>query len=414
MWSSFRTPQFLGGDLELNDLEDLRDVPTEPRPAVTMPGSYENITDEEELHKMMNATEDFAERKAIRARLREIRDKQREEMEAKRKEREARAEDHVKKKFLQAEEQKRKTMEAYKQVGPTHERDSKYHTFTENMIQEKQKQADADKAAKMAAYSSTKTTVGPGGETITTSIVTERTPVGTVSKKVVEKTGPGSSPAGAGRPAEETARELTEQLMRASGPGVRGQITVKTESWNSADGKVEKSEKTQTWGAKPQGAKGAMAAFKQMDNAANPAPARPNGLLAVSLAKKAATTMRRNAVAIKQEILYFCKMNTQEYEEVEITNFSTSWNNGMAFCALIHHFYPHAFDFKSLDPKQRRKNFELAFDTAEKEGDIAPLLDVEDMVRMKTPDWKCVFTYVQSLYRHLKDHENNKAVSVEQ
>jgi len=27
------------------------------------------------------------------------------------------------------------------------------------------------------------------------------------------------------------------------------------------------------------------------------------------------------------------------------------------------------------------------------------LLDVEDMVRMKNPDWKCVFTYVQSFYR---------------
>ena len=50
---------------------------------------------------------------------------------------------------------------------------------------------------------------------------------------------------------------------------------------------------------------------------------------------------------------------------IEITNFSTSWNNGLAFCALIHHFYPDAFDIHSLDPKQRRKNFELAFDTAE-------------------------------------------------
>jgi len=36
---------------------------------------------------------------------------------------------------------------------------------------------------------------------------------------------------------------------------------------------------------------------------------------------------------------------------------------------------------------------------AEKEADIAPLLDVEDMVRMKNPDWKCVFTYVQGFYR---------------
>ncbi|KAH7957311.1 hypothetical protein HPB52_017376 [Rhipicephalus sanguineus] len=32
---------------------------------------------------------------------------------------------------------------------------------------------------------------------------------------------------------------------------------------------------------------------------------------------------------------------------------------------------------------------------------ISPLLDTEDMVLMKKPDWKCVFTYVQSLYRNL-------------
>ena len=32
-------------------------------------------------------------------------------------------------------------------------------------------------------------------------------------------------------------------------------------------------------------------------------------------------------------------------------------------------------------------------------ADISPLLEVEDMVRMKNPDWKCVFTYVQSFYR---------------
>ena len=32
-------------------------------------------------------------------------------------------------------------------------------------------------------------------------------------------------------------------------------------------------------------------------------------------------------------------------------------------------------------------------------ADIYPLLEVEDMVRFKKPDWKCVFTYVQSFYR---------------
>ncbi|KAK7506116.1 hypothetical protein BaRGS_00002838, partial [Batillaria attramentaria] len=42
-----------------------------------MSASYDHITDEEELHKLMNATENFDERKKIRARLREIRDAQR-------------------------------------------------------------------------------------------------------------------------------------------------------------------------------------------------------------------------------------------------------------------------------------------------------------------------------------------------
>ena len=37
-----------------------------------------------------------------------------------------------------------------------------------------------------------------------------------------------------------------------------------------------------------------------------------------------------------------------------------------------------------------------------KYGDVCPLLDVEDMVRMKKPDWKCVFTYVQSFYRRFR------------
>ena len=37
----------------------------------------------------------------------------------------------------------------------------------------------------------------------------------------------------------------------------------------------------------------------------------------------------------------------------------------MAFCALIHHFYPDAFDFDKLNPKNRRYNFDLAFKTAE-------------------------------------------------
>lgn len=52
-------------------------------------------------------------------------------------------------------------------------------------------------------------------------------------------------------------------------------------------------------------------------------------------------------------------------QNVKVENFSTSWNNGLAFCALIHHFRPDAFDYYSLKPDDKRKNFELAFTKAE-------------------------------------------------
>jgi len=112
-----------------------------------------------------------------------------------------------------------------------------------------------------------------------------------------------------------------------------------------------------------------------------------------------ASKVVRNPSGVKEMLLEWCKKQCEGYEHVNITNFSTSWADGMAFCALIHHFCPNAFDYSKLNPKNRRGNFTLAFKVAEKEADIPALLDVEDMVRMKTPDWKCVFTYVQGYYR---------------
>lgn len=52
-------------------------------------------------------------------------------------------------------------------------------------------------------------------------------------------------------------------------------------------------------------------------------------------------------------------------KHVDLQNFSSSWSDGMAFCALVHSFFPDAFDYGALSPSQRQKNFELAFSTAE-------------------------------------------------
>ncbi|XP_052037137.1 smoothelin-like protein 1 [Apodemus sylvaticus] len=104
---------------------------------------------------------------------------------------------------------------------------------------------------------------------------------------------------------------------------------------------------------------------------------------------------------VKNMLLEWCRAMTRNYEHVDIQNFSSSWGNGMAFCALIHKFFPEAFDYAELDPAKRRHNFTLAFSTAEKLADCAQLLDVDDMVRLAVPDSKCVYTYIQELYRSL-------------
>lgn len=50
---------------------------------------------------------------------------------------------------------------------------------------------------------------------------------------------------------------------------------------------------------------------------------------------------------------------------MKLENFSTSWADGLAFCALLHHFLPDAFDYSALTPDKRRHNFTLAFKVAE-------------------------------------------------
>jgi len=48
-----------------------------------------------------------------------------------------------------------------------------------------------------------------------------------------------------------------------------------------------------------------------------------------------------------------------------MTNFSTCWNDGLAFCAIIHVFYPENFDWYALKAENRRDNFTFGFEKAE-------------------------------------------------
>lgn len=52
-------------------------------------------------------------------------------------------------------------------------------------------------------------------------------------------------------------------------------------------------------------------------------------------------------------------------DNVNVQNFSSSWADGLAFCALLHHFFPDDIDYAKLSSKTKRNNFSLAFKVAE-------------------------------------------------
>ncbi|KAM8853632.1 smoothelin, like isoform 1-T2 [Synchiropus picturatus] len=113
-----------------------------------------------------------------------------------------------------------------------------------------------------------------------------------------------------------------------------------------------------------------------------------------------------SASSIKQILLEWCRSKTIGYQNIDIQNFSSSWSDGMAFCALVHSFFPTEFDYEGLSPTNRKHNFELAFGTAEVKAGCDRLIEVDDMMIMgRKPDPMCVFTYVQSLYNHLRKFE---------
>ncbi|XP_061155759.1 smoothelin-like protein 2 [Syngnathus typhle] len=113
-----------------------------------------------------------------------------------------------------------------------------------------------------------------------------------------------------------------------------------------------------------------------------------------------------SASGIKQILLEWCRSKTIGYKNIDIQNFSSSWSDGMAFCALVHSFFPLEFEYNTLNPANRKQNLQLAFTTAETQADCLRLIEVDDMLEMgDKPDPMCVFTYVQSLYNHLKTFE---------
>ncbi|XP_073725521.1 EH domain-binding protein 1 isoform X3 [Misgurnus anguillicaudatus] len=148
--------------------------------------------------------------------------------------------------------------------------------------------------------------------------------------------------------------------------------------------------------------------------ASTPAPA-PSAVAAVMGRELASSSPKPSPIPspilggrpnASQSLLAWCREVTKNYRGVKITNFTTSWRNGLAFCALLHHFRPDFIDYKALNPQDIKENNKKAYDGFASLG-ISRLLEPSDMVLLVIPDKLTVMTYLYQIRAHFSGEELN-------
>uniref|UniRef100_UPI00398F661F cytospin-B-like n=1 Tax=Pristiophorus japonicus TaxID=55135 RepID=UPI00398F661F len=103
----------------------------------------------------------------------------------------------------------------------------------------------------------------------------------------------------------------------------------------------------------------------------------------------------------RNALLKWCQRKTEGYPNIDITNFSSSWSDGLALCALLHTYLPAHIPYQQLSNQDRKRNLTLAFQAAESVG-IKSTLDLNDLMCTDRPDWQSLMQYVAQIYRYFE------------
>ncbi|XP_072124179.1 F-actin-monooxygenase MICAL3-like isoform X2 [Mobula birostris] len=114
-------------------------------------------------------------------------------------------------------------------------------------------------------------------------------------------------------------------------------------------------------------------------------------------------TKQSDSLARSNKLLAWCQKQTQGYKNVNVVDLTTSWKSGLALCAILHRYRPDLIDFQQLNEKNVEANNQLAFDVAEREFGISPIMTGKEMASVGEPDKLSMVMYLLQFYEMLKD-----------
>ncbi|XP_059508067.1 F-actin-monooxygenase mical2 isoform X1 [Stegostoma tigrinum] len=122
----------------------------------------------------------------------------------------------------------------------------------------------------------------------------------------------------------------------------------------------------------------------------------------VNSLRKSIKVSRHESEVRPNRLLTWCQKQTESYKNVAVTDLTSSWKNGLALCAIIHHFCPHLIDFDALNEEDAAKNNQLAFDVAEREFGISPVTTGKEMASVHEPDKLSMVMYLSKFYEYFR------------
>ncbi|XP_014644966.1 PREDICTED: cytospin-B isoform X6 [Ceratotherium simum simum] len=128
---------------------------------------------------------------------------------------------------------------------------------------------------------------------------------------------------------------------------------------------------------------------------------KPQSKLSVERRDPLAALAREYGGSKRNALLKWCQKKTEGYANIDITNFSSSWSDGLAFCALLHTYLPAHIPYQELNSQEKKRNLLLAFEAAESVG-IKPSLELSEMLYTDRPDWQSVMQYVAQIYKYFE------------